>query len=198
MQLRRFDNEKCSGRVIDSMKSGKTYCSLTVLLIGTLLLTSCVTSVVLENLVPDRFVGFYKKHPYSIRLAAGGGPEPNPHITTITITNEEYQQALEATLKKAGVFSKITEGMDADYSLNVFIFDVEFTGVFELTFKLESIWKLTHVGTGKVIMYKSIISSNTVTVGDAFVGVTRYRIVREGAVRKNIQSGIESLSLLNL
>jgi len=52
--------------------------------------------------------------------------------------------------------------------------------------------------TKKIFMRKAIKSSHTATMKEAFVGVTRFRFAVEGAIRKNIESGLMAISKLEL
>ncbi len=66
------------------------------------------------------------------------------------------------------------------------------------TVNMEAAWSLSEQKTKKVVMRDSIKSSNTATMGQAFVGVTRLRLAVEGAVRKNIRLGLMGVSKLKL
>jgi hypothetical protein len=108
-------------------------------------------------------------------------------------------QAIADSLYKSGLFSKIIHGKNADYLLNVMIFNLAQPSFgFSFTVKMEAVWSLAHADSKKVLMRESVRSSFTATTGDAFAGVTRLRIATEGAAQENIRLGIKKLSQLNL
>jgi hypothetical protein len=139
-----------------------------------------------------------KVFPYSVSVNVLGGKETSA-MDKSQISNETFMQAIADSLYKSGLFSKIIHGKNADYLLNVMIFNLAQPSFgFSFTVKMEAVWSLAHADSKKVLMRESVRSSFTATTGDAFAGVTRLRIATEGAAQENIRLGIEKLSQLNL
>ncbi len=108
-------------------------------------------------------------------------------------------RAIADSLYNSGLFSEIIHGKNADYLLNVMIFNLTQPSFgFSFTVEMEAVWSLAHADSKKVLMRESIRSSFTATTGDAFAGTTRLRIATEGAAQENIRRGIKKLSQLNL
>ena len=63
---------------------------------------------------------------------------------------------------------------------------------------METAWSLTKVSDRLVAMRKSVKSSGTATMSDAFAAVTRLRLAVEAASRNNIEQGIKAIAELNL
>jgi hypothetical protein len=139
-----------------------------------------------------------KVFPYSVSVNVLGGKETSA-MDKSQISNEAFMQAIADSLYKSGLFSKIIHGKNADYLLNVMIFNLAQPSFgFSFTVKMEAVWSLAHADSKKVLMRESVRSSFTATTGDAFAGVTRLRIATEGAAQENIRLGIKKLSQLNL
>jgi hypothetical protein len=139
-----------------------------------------------------------KVFPYSVSVNVLGGKETSA-MDKSQISNETFMQAIADSLYKSGLFSKIIHGKNADYLLNVMIFNLAQPSFgFSFTVKMEAVWSLAHADSKKVLMRESVRSSFTATTGDAFAGVTRLRIATEGAAQENIRLGIKKLSQLNL
>ena len=139
-----------------------------------------------------------KVFPYSVTVNVLGGKETSA-MDKSQISNEAFMQAITDSLYKSGLFSKIIHGKNADYLLNVMIFNLAQPSFgFSFTVKMEAVWSLAHADSKKVLMRESVRSSFTATTGDAFAGVTRLRIATEGAAQENIRLGIKKLSQLNL
>jgi hypothetical protein len=111
---------------------------------------------------------FGKQFPYSVRVQTSGGAD--------------------------------TGAVDgSDYELNVRVISLSkplFGGT--LTVEFEAAWSLTKVEGRSVVMRKSVKSSGTVTMGEAFAFVTRARLAVETAARENISLGLKTISGLDL
>ncbi|MBT6596079.1 MAG: hypothetical protein HOB34_08270 [Nitrospina sp.] len=139
-----------------------------------------------------------KVFPYSVSVNVLGGKETGA-MDKSQISNEAFMQAIADSLYKSGLFSEIIHGKNADYLLNVMIFDLTQPSFgLSFTVKMEAVWSLAHADSKKVIMRESIRSSFTATMGEAFAAVTRLRLATEGAAQENIRLGIKKLSQLNL
>ena len=157
--------------------------SFLCLLASWAVLSGCSTPATSKSMVVSTF-SLQKVFPYSVSVNVLGGKETG---------------AIADSLYKSGLFSEIIHGKNADYLLNVMIFNLAQPSFgFSFTVKMEAVWSLAHADSQKVLMRESIRSSFTATAEEAFAGVTRLRIATEGAAQENIRLGIKKLSQLNL
>mgnify|MGYP001258722766 FL=1 len=171
--------------------------SFLCLLASWAVLSGCSTPATSKSMVVSTF-SLQKVFPYSVSVNVLGGKETSA-MDKSQISNEAFMQAIADSLYKSGLFSKIIHGKNADYLLNVMIFNLAQPSFgFSFTVKMEAVWSLAHADSKKVLMRESVRSSFTATTGDAFAGVTRLRIATEGAAQENIRLGIKKLSQLNL
>ena len=171
--------------------------SFLCLLASWAVLSGCSTPATSKSMVVSTF-SLQKVFPYSVSVNVLGGKETDA-MDKSQISNEAFMQAIADSLYKSGLFSKIIHGKNADYLLNVMIFNLAQPSFgFSFTVKMEAVWSLAHADSKKVLMRESIRSSFTATMGEAFAGVTRLRIATEGAAQENIRLGIKKLSQLNL
>jgi len=171
--------------------------SFLCLLVSWPVLSGCATPATSKSMVVSTF-SLQKVFPYSVSVNVLGGKETSA-MDKSQISNETFMQAIADSLYKSGLFSKIIHGKNADYLLNVMIFNLAQPSFgFSFTVKMEAVWSLAHADSKKVLMRESVRSSFTATTGDAFAGVTRLRIATEGAAQENIRLGIKKLSQLNL
>ena len=171
--------------------------SFLCLLASWAVLSGCSTPATSKSMVVSTF-SLQKVFPYSVSVNVLGGKETSA-MDKSQISNETFMQAIADSLYKSGLFSKIIHGKNADYLLNVMIFNLAQPSFgFSFTVKMEAVWSLAHADSKKVLMRESVRSSFTATTGDAFAGVTRLRIATEGAAQENIRLGIKKLSQLHL
>ena len=171
--------------------------SFLCLLASWAVLSGCSTPATSKSMVVSTF-SLQKVFPYSVSVNVLGGKETSA-MDKSQISNEAFMHAIADSLYKSGLFSKIIHGKNADYLLNVMIFNLGQPSFgFSFTVKMEAVWSLAHADSKKVLMRESVRSSFTATTGDAFAGVTRLRIATEGAAQENIRLGIKKLSQLNL
>jgi hypothetical protein len=171
--------------------------SLLCLLASWPVLSGCSTPATSKSMVVSTF-SLQKVFPYSVSVNVLGGKETSA-MDKSQISNEAFMQAIADSLYNSGLFSEIIHGKNADYLLNVMIFNLTQPSFgFSFTVKMEAVWSLAHADSKKVLMRESIRSSFTASAGEAFAGSTRLRIATEGAAQENIQLGIKKLSQLNL
>lgn len=133
----------------------------------------------------------------SIAVAAvSGGKETNP-MWTSNVGNVEFEQALEASLREAGLLSAGKELGKYKLAATMEKVDQPLMG-FNMTVTATVNYVLTERATGKQVMSKRVALPFTATVSDAFAGVERLRLANEGAVRVNIGSLIEEIAKLGV
>ena len=171
--------------------------SFLCLLASWAILSGCSTPATSKSMVVSTF-SLQKVFPYSVSVNVLGGKETGA-MDKSQISNEAFMQAIADSLYKSGLFSEIIHGKNADYLLNVMIFNLTQPSFgLSFTVKMEAVWSLAHADSKKVIMRESIRSSFTATMVEAFAAVTRLRLATEGAAQENIRLGIKKLSQLNL
>ncbi len=160
-------------------------------------LTGCASPITHETLVPAA-PAIKKQHPQSVAVTAGGGGETSAAGKS-NITDAELQRAVAKAISQSKVFSQVVEGKSGDYVLNVNVFNLQQPSMgFSFTVHVEMGWTLTRADSGAIVWRESIKSQHTTGAGEAFAGVERLRLATEGAIRANIQQGLEKLSGLNL
>jgi hypothetical protein len=125
-------------------------------------------------------------------------PLPQGHFSFLpTFGIEAIKQALETSLLRYGVFSRVIQNNGADYQLEVALKELKqpFAG-FNLTVKSQVHWRLVSTKTGNVIWQQTIDRNFTAGVGDAFVAVHRLELANEGAIRENIKAGLQEMGQL--
>ncbi len=139
-----------------------------------------------------------KHHRKTVAITTQGGSETGA-MDSSNVSNNDFAEAIEESIIENGLFTQVIHDNGSDYLLNVTIINMSkplFGGSF--TVSMEAAWSLSDPITQKFVMRESVKSSRTVTMGEAFIGVTRLRLAVEGAVRENIRQGIMAISKLNV
>ncbi len=105
------------------------------------------------------------------------------------VSNEDFKQALESSLVKSGLFTRVGSG---GYQIEAVIISVEqpLVGI-SMRVNMEVSYAVRRSGSS--IWRKSIKSTYNAPLGEAFVGAVRVRKATEGAARENIASLIKAL-----
>ncbi len=119
-------------------------------------------------------------------IVTGGTPRSE---VLANVTNEDFKEALETSLVKSGLFKSAGSG---GYRVEAFITSIKqpMVGI-SMTVGMEVSYVLKKGGS--TVWTKSIKSSYTAPMGEAFVGAVRVRKATEGASRENIAELIRSL-----
>lgn len=160
-------------------------------------LSGCATPISKDSVVVHN-IPTTQHHQKTVSVKAQGGAETSA-MDTPNISNGNLAEAIEESIDKNGLFTRVIHGDDADYVLSITVINMS-TPVFGLSFtvSMEAAWSLSEQKTKKVIMRDSIKSTHTASVGDAFVAVKRQRLAVEGAIRENIRLGLMNVSKLQL
>ena len=128
-----------------------------------------------------------KYHKSVSNVTGFGGEETNP-MWTSEIAKEDFQEALETSLRQAGIFSQT-----GHYTLRADILSVEqpLAGI-DLKVTMTVRYNLID-GTGTIRFDKTIKSEYTADFSEAFVGIERLQKANEGAARANIDLLLRSL-----
>ena len=125
-----------------------------------------------------------------------GGKETNP-MWKSNVGNSEFEQALEASLRDAGL---LAAGKQAGkYTLVAHLENVDqpLAG-FSMTVTATVSYSLVERATGKEVFNRRVSLPYTASMGAAFAGTERLRIANEGAVRVNITQLIDELYALKI
>ncbi|HUL95328.1 MAG TPA: hypothetical protein VLT89_04920 [Usitatibacter sp.] len=121
-----------------------------------------------------------------------GGSETNP-MWKSNVGSSEFEQALEASLRAAGMLSP--NRVSGKYQLTAHLEQVEqpFVGI-DMTVSATVQYVLSERATGKVAFARKISAPYTAKFSDSVLGVERLRLANEGAIRENIGRFIEELA----
>lgn len=125
-----------------------------------------------------------------------GGKETNP-MWVSNVGNSEFEQALEASLRDAGL---LAAGKQAGkYTLIAHLENVDqpMAG-FSMTVTATVAYSLVERATGKEVLNRRVSLPYTASMGAAFSGAERLRIANEGAIRVNITKLIDELFALKV
>lgn len=139
-----------------------------------------------------------KHHPHDLRVQTGGGADTGA-MDSSNISDADLKAAIEDAVIQSRLFKSVVQGTGGDYELSVRVTSLS-KPVFGTTFtvEMETAWSLTKLADRSVAMRKSVKSSGTATMGDAFAAVTRLRLAVEAAARDNISQGLKAVAELNL
>jgi hypothetical protein len=162
-----------------------------------LALGGCATSAHREAMAAAPLASS-KKLPYTVSVDARGGQETGA-MDSSNVGNADLKAAIEQSITKSNLFKSIVPGKNGEYELTVTITQLQkpmFGASFTVT--LETGWSLVRTSDQTVVMRKVVKSQHTAEMSDSFVGATRLRLAVEGAVRKNITEGLQSIAALSI
>lgn len=171
-----------------------------IILLGAIsfaLLGGCASPVTRDAVIVDD-VTVVNQHQAAVSVATRGGSETSA-LGSSSISDAEFAKAIEESVLKNEVFTRVVTAENAEYLLNVTIVEMSKPSIgFNFTVRMEAAWSLVNAETKEIKLRKSIRSEYTATMGEAVVGVTRLRLAVEGAVKENIRSGLMEVSNLLL
>ncbi|MBS0342467.1 MAG: hypothetical protein JSS56_18275 [Proteobacteria bacterium] len=165
--------------------------------VGIAFLAACASPADRTDMTPTA-IEAARKFPYTLSVRTAGGNETSA-MGSSEISNADLRAAIEGAVTRSSLFRQVVGDKSGDYELTVIVIQLTkptFGGDF--TVDMEATWTLLKTSDRSVAMRKSISSSHTATMNDAFVGVTRLRLAVEGAARDNIKSGLAQIAALNL
>ena len=118
------------------------------------------------------------------------------------ISDAAFKAALEESILISGLFAVGISDSNGDYQLDAKIVSQKdnstlgFAANMRTTLAVEYV--LTKRSDSKVLIHKTLTTNSTSTVGDSFIGVSRYKNAVEGAARNNIREALRLISQLNL
>lgn len=122
-----------------------------------------------------------------------GGEKTNPMVYS-RIEDEGFEQALNGTLQRSGLFKEINPLTKADYVLYAAIIGQEIQSGLSASTILFVNYKLIATATKEEIWKENIVSQYDAQFDETFYGPERARRGNEGAVRDNLKKLIARLS----
>lgn len=162
-----------------------------------LVLGGCASPADRSAMTPQN-ITVSKHFPHSLRVQTSGGAETGA-MDSSNVSDADLKAAIEDAIAQSKLFKTIVQGSNGDYELSVRVVSLSkplFGGTF--TVDMETAWSLTKASDRSVALRKSVKSSGTATMSDAFAGVTRLRMAVEAATRNNIEQGLKAVTELNL
>lgn len=163
----------------------------------TLMLAACSSPASREAMAPQNLT-VSKHFPYSLRVQTLGGSETSG-LDSSNIADADLKAAIEDAVVQSKLFKSIIQGSSGDYELSVQIISLRRPMIgTTLNVELETGWSLVRSADRTVVMRKSIQTTGTASVGDAFAFATRLRLAVEIAARAGISQGLAAIAELNL
>lgn len=136
--------------------------------------------------------------PSTVSVETRGGRETGAADSS-NVSNADLKAAIEDSITKTKLFKSVVQGQKGDYELTVTVTELTkplFGASFTVTF--EAGWSLVKVSDRSIVLRKAVKSTHTAEFSDSLVGVTRLRLAVEGAVKKNIEEGLQAISAAQL
>lgn len=120
-----------------------------------------------------------------------GGKDTNP-MWMSSVGNSEFEQALEASLRDAGLLSNGKQAGKYQLTAHMEKVDQPFMGA-SMTVTATVNYSLVERATGKEVLNRTVSLPYTAAWNSSFVGTERLRLANEGAIKANIAKIIEEL-----
>jgi len=162
-----------------------------------LTLAGCSSPASREAMAP-KDIAISKHYPHSLHVQTLGGSDTSG-LDSSNIADADLKAAIEAAVVQSKLFQSILQGSGADYELSVQIISLRrpLIGT-TLTVELETGWSLVRSADRTVVMRKSIQTTGSASIGDAFAFATRLRLAVEIAARASISQGLTAIAALNI
>jgi len=171
---------------------------LALILVGTVSSLAGCASPANREAMQAAPIASQHKSPHSVMVRTSGGGETGA-MGSSNIADADLKAAIEASITQSGVFGSIVQGAGGDYELSVTVIQLSKPLMgFSMTVNMETAWSLIKSSDKSVVLRKSVKSTFTAGMGDAFAGVTRLRMAVEGAARDSISQGLNAISELKL
>ena len=125
-----------------------------------------------------------------------GGRETNP-MWVSNISSSDFERALEASLRNAGLLSINRQGSKYVLTAHMLKLDQPMFGA-SMTVTAAVRYELIERASGKEVLSRTLTTPFTAEFSAAFLGVERLKLANEGAARTNIQQLIDALVALRL
>jgi hypothetical protein len=162
---------------------------------GLLFSVGCAsTNIKPQGMIPEQ-IAVFEKHSGSVLLHVDGGS--NEHAMQMpVISNEVFLDALETAVKQSNIFQTISDGQNADFRINAFLFNLTQAFFGRAPISLEIAWQLIRLDNGKTLWRESIVTSESGFPSPGDSGSKSYDKTKaiEKAARDNIRLALEHIS----
>lgn len=125
-----------------------------------------------------------------------GGKDTNP-MWVSNVSSSDFERALEASLKDAGLSSANRQAGKYVLVANLNKLDQPFIGA-SMTVTATVRYSLIDRATNKDVFERTVVTPYTAAWNDSFLGAERLKLANEGAVKANIQQLIDALVALKV
>jgi len=122
---------------------------------------------------------------------AQAGSKTNP-LWMSNVSNEEFQGALEASLRAANYLADQAQDATAEITASMIDLKRPMAGL-DLSVTTRVRYSAMDVKSGAAVFDDTVAATGTATVGDALIAVERLRLANEASVKANIESFIQRL-----
>lgn len=166
-----------------------------VLVIGAALMTGCAAPARINEMTTSasaaqRIANTPMHNNVAVRDVTGG-KDTNP-MWMSNIGNSEFEQALESSLRDAGLLSAGKQAGKYTLTVHMEKVDQPMFGA-SLTVTATVNYALVERATGKEVLNRTIALPFTAAWNSSFIGTERLRLANEGAIRVNIGKLIDEL-----
>ena len=176
------------------MKKNTPLKGVILVLIVAVTITCCATPASVIRMVPSfGHTRFVSSNMTLIIAEVKGGKKTNP-MSSSTIENESFREALKNTLKKAGIFKDVSTDKKGDYKLYTEIIAQKLIGGFPTTSTLFVNYILIEEKSSRELWKENILSQYDAKFEEAFFAAERAKKANEGAVRDNLTQLVKKLS----
>ncbi len=163
-------------------------------LLAVLALAACAHAVTVAGMLPPVDPQAYRPTNRSIRIDSVTGGKETHGLGTSNIGNAQLADALVQSLTASRLFTAVDTSGPADWSLAAQILNQETTSGFTMRSTLFVHYSVRDAASGSEVLSRSILSQAEAGLKDAAYGPTRFRIVKERAVRDNLSQLLQLLS----
>ena len=167
----------------------------TLLIIAATLLSGCAAPARINEMTTlanpaQRVVNTPMRNNVAVRDVTGG-QDTNP-MWKSNIGNSEFEQALESSLRDAGLLSAGKQAGKYMLTVHMERVDQPMFGA-SMTVTATVSYSLIERATGKEVLNRTIALPFTAAWNSSFIGTERLRLANEGAIRVNIGKIIDEL-----
>lgn len=159
----------------------------------------CSSAARSDKMTPESFE-VQTRHDAAVVVEVSGGRESSMWNNG-EVSDEAFRKTLEESIRTSGVFSQVVPSEDgAAYILKVSGIKAESNEItgFDMRASFIATWELVHAPSNNAVWKDILATNHTCKVGDAFVGMERYRLAREYAARENVRLAIQEMSKVTL
>jgi hypothetical protein len=178
----------------------KSFAFASLFLMSVSLLSGCAAPARTDQMVSSatpsqRIASTAMRNNVAVRDISGG-KDTNP-MWVSNIGNSEFEQALENSLRDAGLLSAGKQAGKYQLTAHMEKIDQPMFGA-SMTVTATVNYSLVERATGKEILNRTVNLPYTAAWNSSFIGTERLRLANEGAIRVNIAKIIDEIFALNV